>query len=507
MRRTAIISFIVAAALFTACAAWPVWSVAEPISESDVAPPPAATAPTTQEMPEVKDAATKFTQRDVDGAVKLLKEAVKKNADLPPAWVIIAQWFLQTNNGQAAHNALERAVVESPNDPQAYTILGEIAIQQRHVAEAGAMYETANGLMAGFSGSGKRKAALQTTILSGLARTAELREDWTGAQKRLEEWLKLEPQNTAALQQLAQCLFQQTSAKGERTKVDEALAKLRDAFKIDQERIEKEKAKRGGNPPTSPEEAAKLEPTILTPEATIALFYHAARDEKHETKAQEWMIKALNAAPRDINTRLVAGQWAWETGQLEEAKKQAAVALQLDANALKAKLLCGLIALFQKDYKAAELYFESAVLQSPKDSGASNNLALALIEQGDPAKRDRALQYAEANVQKYQKWPEGFSTYGWVLYKLGRLDEAEKMISQSIQLSGGSFSPETAYYLARIVAAIGNRDNDPKRLADAKRLLEEAVKTTAPFAQRNEAKELLQELTKAAEKPAEKPAK
>ncbi len=102
--------------------------------------------------------------------------------------------------------------------------------------------------------------------------------------------------------------------------------------------------------------------------------------------------------------------------------------MQLDAKSLRAKLLSGLIALFQKDYKAAELYFESAVLQSPKDSGASNNLALALIEQKDEAKRDRALQYAEANVQQYPKWAEGYSTYGWVLYKLGRLDEAEKAL-------------------------------------------------------------------------------
>ncbi len=96
------------------------------------------------------------------------------------------------------------------------------------------LYEKANSLMSGFNGSAKRKAALQTVILSGLARTDEMREDWTGAQKELEDWLKLEPKNTAALQQLARCLFQQKN-------VDGALEKLK--------------------------EAVKIEPTILTPEA------------------------------------------------------------------------------------------------------------------------------------------------------------------------------------------------------------------------------------------------
>ena len=128
-----------------------------------------------QEMPEVKDAAFKFKQRDVEGALKLLKEAAKKNPDIPPAWVVITQWFVQSNMGQAAQNALERAVMESPNDPQAYTVMGDIAIQQRRFAEARLDYDKANSLLSGFSGSAKRKAALQTAILSGLARWDQMR--------------------------------------------------------------------------------------------------------------------------------------------------------------------------------------------------------------------------------------------------------------------------------------------------------------------------------------------
>jgi len=42
-------------------------------------------------------------------------------------------------------------------------------------------------------------------------------------------------------------------------------------------------------------EAVKLDPSILTPEATIALYYHAAHDEKQEAIAQQWMVKALTA--------------------------------------------------------------------------------------------------------------------------------------------------------------------------------------------------------------------
>jgi tetratricopeptide (TPR) repeat protein len=462
MRRTVILSSIMTVALLAAYAARPVASVAEPISPSDIAAPGATPAATTAQSPEVTEALNKFKSRDFEGAAKLLKEAAKKNPDMPPAWVIMAQLFLQTNMGQNVRNALERAIVETPNDPEAYAFLGEIAIRERRIAEARLLYDKASGLMAGFKGSAKRKDNLQPRIHAGLATTDEAREDWAAAQKELEAWLKLDSKSTAALLELAKCLFQQKD-------VDGAFKKVKEAKQLDKE--------------------------VLTPEATIAQYYWQAGDQPN---AKTWFVAALTAAPRDLNTRLVAAEWAFQTLQMEEAKRQAAAALQLDAKSLRAKLLCGVVALFQKDYPAAELYFESANRQMPNEFAASNNLALALAEQKDPAKRDRALQYAEVNVRQYpdvrqnQRSAEAYSTYGWVLYKLGRLDDAEKMLRQA---TAGNFTAETAYYLARIIADRGGRD------ADARSLLEGALRTTAPFAQKDDAKELLDKLTKA-EKPA-----
>jgi Tfp pilus assembly protein PilF len=200
------------------------------------------------------------------------------------------------------------------------------------------------------------------------------------------------------------------------------------------------------------------------------------------------MIKALNENPWDLKTRLRAAQLSFEDGHLDEAKKQAENALQIDPKSFEAKNLCGVIALFQKDYKAAERYFESIHLQSPQRFPASNNLALALAEQNDDAKKQQALQLAETNVRLYPKVPEVYSTYGWVLYRAGRLDEAERALRTAV--SGGNHSADTAYYLARVLADRGGHD------AEARQLLESALKTSAPFAQRDEANELLTKLKK-----------
>ena len=62
-------------------------------------------------------------------------------------------------------------------------------------------------------------------------------------------------------------------------------------------------------------------------------------------------------------------------------------------------MLRGLVALWEKDWTEAENYFQEVILEAPNDFVARNNIALALVEQDDPAKKQRALAYAEANYR------------------------------------------------------------------------------------------------------------
>ncbi|MCE5302207.1 MAG: tetratricopeptide repeat protein [Planctomycetaceae bacterium] len=424
---------------------------AEPIAGADSSESASAS---TEQSQELNDAVARFKERDVPGTLRRLKDAVKKDPNLPPAHVILAQLFAQVNSAPDVRTALEQAVNESPNDPEAYVLMGDIALRDRRITEAMMLYQKADSLMPGFTSSTKRKDILQPRVLSGLAAVDEAREKWSEARKRLEAWLKLDPKSSQAMQRLARCLFQQKDAAG-------ALEKLKDAAKVDS--------------------------NLLTPEAILAQLYEQAGDREN---AKKWMAKALAAAPKDHNTHFVAGQWALETSQFDEAQKQAAEALQCDPKSLRAKVLCGIVALFQKDYPAAERYFEAAHLQAPREFAPSNDLALALIEQKDDAKKNRALQYAESNVQQYQQSPraaEAAATYGWVLYKLGRLDDAERALNAAV--SGGSSNTDTAYYLARVAVERG-------RDSQAKQLLESALKNNAPFSMRPEAEKLLEQLKK-----------
>ncbi len=401
---------------------------------------------------EIGDAVEKFKNRDFDGALKILEEATKKNPDFPPAHLIMAQLFGQAGVSAGVLNSLQAAVKEHPEDPEAYMILADNDLREGRLAEADLLFAKANEVLAQYSKSQKRKADLTLRGIAGVASVAASRGNWPVAQKKLEELLKLRPNDPQALQSLAQVMFQQKDAQG-------ALTKLR--------------------------EAQKADPKILTPEATLAGFYLSFGDKEN---AKKWMDAALKAAAQDLATQIAAGKMAIALGQIEEAKARAAAASQIDAKSLDALLLTGIVALYQKDYPAAEKAFESAHLQAPGAFAFSNNLALALAEQSDETKKQRAAQYAENNARQYPKQAEALSTYGWVLYKIGRVEDADNTLRQAL-LASPQQDPDTVYYASKVASERG-------RVEEATKWLEAALKSTTPFTKRADAQALLEQLKK-----------
>jgi tetratricopeptide (TPR) repeat protein len=447
---------IAIAALLAVCFAWTSSkAAAEPmVPSTDLS---ASTSASTQPQ-EVTDALSRFEARDYEGALKLLKEAVKKNADYPPALVLMAQFYAQANMASASRNALEQAVIEESADPEAYWILGNLAVRERRATEAELVLQKANTLVTGMK-SAKRKNIIQAGICSGLAQVAELRDNWPEVKKQLDACLKVDPNNVVAMQRLANCLVRQKDLAG-------ALQELKKAEKAD-----------------------KADQQSLSPEAILARMCEQAGDRD---SAKKYMAAALTASPKDFRTRLAAAQWAFETGQFDEAQTQADAAVKLDDKSLDAKILRGVIALFRKDFETAERCLKEAHLQAPDNLSVANNLALALVEQTDKTKKNQARGFAENNARQYPNDPDVASTYGWVLFRLGQTEEAERVlrgVASSAVANRASLKADTAYYLAAI-------DVERNRETEAKTLLEGALKATGPFAMRQEAKALLERLKK-----------
>jgi tetratricopeptide (TPR) repeat protein len=176
---------------------------------------------------------------------------------------------------------------------------------------------------------------------------------------------------------------------------------------------------------------------------------------------------------------------ALECGHIDEAKVNIEKALKIDAKSRDARILRGIAALIEKKYEAAEADFEAAVEQLPNSYAARNNLALALCGQNNDGKKKRALELADRNCQDYPDDPEAAATCGWVLYRLGRLEEAARVFRPLADKK--HLSLDARYYMACVA-------NDRGQIDEAVHLLARIAVGGEPFCMRPEAEALMKDV-------------
>lgn len=402
---------------------------------------------------DVTEAITRFANNDPNGARDLLTSARQANPKLPPVELMMGRLWLAARQPAAGRAELESAVMRYPTDPEAFLYFAEASLAERRIADAEAMLQKLKPLVDSYNENLKRKRNFQIRLNNAMAALNEARSQWDAALPYLKAWLELDPDSVDAHQRMGHTLFQ--------------LGKTTEAYK-------------------EFETAAKIDPKTINPYIALAQLYESAKDRTNATKSIGY---AVQQNPKDLNVQLMAARWAYVTNQLNEAQKYADRALQIDPKSNEARILRGVIARYTGDFKTAESLLEQAIIQSPSNIEASNQLALVLIEQDDKDKKDRALQIAEANLklQGDRVTPEVAATYAWVLYKLGKTNEAEQILGKVF--SAGVMSPDTAYYIATILRDRGKTDA-------AIRLLESAIARPEPFAQRQPTAELLAKLKK-----------
>jgi tetratricopeptide (TPR) repeat protein len=404
---------------------------------------------------EVTGAINRFRDRDIDGCRAILERAKSNNAKLPPPGVMMAMLWLSVNQLGPARAELEDCVVKFPKDPEPYLMMGDLAFQDRRVTDADMLFKEATRLAAEYTENAKRKRDFDIRCNAGSAAVAEARKQWELAQKHLQAWIDLDPDNASAHQRMGIVLFQLS-------KPQEALEQFREAKKLDQKAVQ--------------------------PELAMARLYD---DAKKRDTAKKLIEAAIKEAPKDPAVLLAASQWYLGQNDLERAKAIAEDALKLDAKSLEGRVVRGAIARVARDYATAEKFFYDAHVQSPGNFPASNSLALVLIESDDKDSRQRALEMAEANVAMHREnspqQVNALTTLAWVYYKLGRREDAEKILAQITQ--NNALTTDGAYYVAKLLSDRGEKDR-------ARKILEEVLANEPMFATRPDAVDLLAKLKK-----------
>jgi tetratricopeptide (TPR) repeat protein len=109
----------------------------------------------------------------------------------------------------------------------------------------------------------------------------------------------------------------------------------------------------------------------------------------------------------------------------------------------------------QKQYPESDIAFEKALSMAPNNPLILNNYSyyLSLREE----KLDQAEQYIKRCIDMEPNSSTYLDTYGWVLYKMGRVDEAIIMIEKAMQ-NGGNDNPEIVDHMCELLFKAGRTD-------------------------------------------------
>lgn len=428
---------------------------------------------------DVMDAITRAGNGDGAGAQALLEKAAKNNPKLPPSEVMIARLLLRFGQPGPGRTELEKAVVAHPKDPEAYLLFAEGALQDGRVTDAEALLTKVQPYIKEYNESPKRKSYFDSHLAADLTAVAVARaaagasEQWDTAVERAKDWVKADPDSAQAHQQLGRALFKQMQANYAQNALNEF------------------------------QKAAEKDKNATHPYIILAQLYQEAGKDKDAETSIKYALDARQGG-KDLNVNLQAANWALSTStqenkRLDDAQKYADSAMQIDPKSLDAKVLRAVIARLKGDLTTAEKLLKDVVEQAPGNVAANNQLALVLVEiadqKNDQTKRDQAKQYAENNMlrttQGNQFSPEVFATYAWVLYKNGEKEKAGQYLDKV--LATKQLTPDMAFYVGKIL-------QDSGKTSEAIQFLESALKSAAPFAQRDASNKLLAELQKQKEK-------
>jgi tetratricopeptide (TPR) repeat protein len=116
-----------------------------------------------------------------------------------------------------------------------------------------------------------------------------------------------------------------------------------------------------------------------------------------------------------------------------------------DKDVLSMTLLAGIFQ-DQKDFERSDEYFEKVLRADPENDLILNNYSYSLADRG--VHLDKALKMIRRVMEKSPDNSHYLDTYGWVLFRLGRYDQALRYIQKSYDLDSSSW--EVAMHLGDI---------------------------------------------------------
>ena len=110
---------------------------------------------------------------------------------------------------------------------------------------------------------------------------------------------------------------------------------------------------------------------------------------------------------------------------------------------------------------------------------------MALVQQDDKAKQQKAIELAQVNARQYQNDQQALTTLAWACHRLGREDDSRKLMTRAAK--NRNMTADMVYFYSRIAA-------QSERIEKVKPALQRAIDSDGRFLLRREAEKWMEEI-------------
>lgn len=343
-----------------------------------------------------------------------LNQALQGQPRFLPARMSLVQFYIGNQDPRAAIDLLDHA----PDDQRVTTAVqvtrNWALLAAGDMAEMGKSIETAL----------KMARDPDLLIQKGIFEARQSR--WIEARAAFNEVLEKDPDNTRALDALAQTyVAQNQSGSGV-------------------QRIREQVARRGGS--------ARLR--HLLGEWLLATGNHA--------EARTAFLQA-----KSVDSGYVAADWSLarldlSEGKLDEGRRLLTASMGSNSSSMEAKLLLALLEDVSGNINAAAGQYRKLLDLEPANVIVLNNLAYLLADRANQP--DEAEHYAKEAVNLMPAQSALRDTLGWIYYQKGMFRESLTHLEKAVQLEG---TPRRKYHLAMAYLRLGRNEQGQRTLNEA----------------------------------------
>lgn len=199
------------------------------------------------------------------------------------------------------------------------------------------------------------------------------------------------------------------------------------------------------------EAVTQLAPTNPDGWVYLASLYLERRDYAQTVAVLE---RAKNLAPEEFRVHFLLGVAYQRMKRHEDAIVVLEHAVRLNPKDMNALSALALSYEELKRYQDCDRIYEEALKIDPHSHLVLNNYGYSLAERGE--RLERALTMATEAVRQQPENPSYLDTIGWVYFKLGQYDDAERFIRRAVE--NGEASPVVLEHLGDVYAKLGKKD-------------------------------------------------